>query len=384
MKNKNMHIAFIDFDSIHNPLLSGGQARATFEVSKRLVDSGHRVTILCSRYPGSRNRNYKGIRYVHIGWGTKNILINNIGFFLSIPFALRKLTADVIIECFMAPTSTSFAPLFTKTPVVGMPTMFEAEQFAKKYHFPFHKIEAFGCSFYKYFLAYSPINKAKMEKYSPQVISRVIPNGVSEDFFKVKTTKGDYIFFIGRIDFFQKGLDLLLEAAARVARKHSFNLVLAGNGPEAEEARLREVIKAKGLESTVEFIGRVDGKEKTSLIANCYAGTYPSRFEDFPLVPLEFASMGKPLICYDIPGLKWVPATVAAKAKPFQVKSLEQAITKMLTDKAYHTKLASSATGFARPYGWNGIAKQYEQFCSDIIDMEQARKLLQAKKGAMA
>jgi len=383
MKRKNtMHIGFIDFDSLHNLLLSGGQARATYEVAKRLVKAGSTVTVLCSRYPGARDRTYHGIRYIHIGWGTKNILLNNISFFLSIPFALKKLSADVIIECFMAPISTSFAPVFTSTPVVGMPTMFEAEQFSKKYHFPFHKIEAFGCSLYKYFLAYSPVNKKKMESYNPNIITRIIPNGVAEEFFNVPAREGDYLLFIGRIDFFQKGLDLLLAASARVARKQSFKLVIAGNGSPSEEKRLVRTIREKGLSDIVTFIGRVDGKRKEQLIANCLAGIYPSRFEDFPLVPLEFASMKKPFICYDIPGLKWVPKTVAAKAKPFSVKSLEQALSAVLNDTAYRKSLARNARAFAKPYGWNGIAKQYEAFCRDILTMEQKKALEKQQKGA--
>jgi glycosyltransferase involved in cell wall biosynthesis len=381
---KNMHIAFIDFDSLHNPLLSGGQARATFEVAKRMVKNGHKVTILTSRYPASFNRTYQGVSYRHIGLGTKNLVINNLAFFLSIPFNLYRLQADVIIECFMAPISTSFAPLFTKTPVVGMPTMFEAEQFAKKYHFPFHKIEAFGCTFYKYFLAYSPLNKKKMELYNPSILTRIIPNGVGEEFFTVKETDGDYLLFIGRIDFFQKGLDLLIKAMKQATKKHPIKLIIAGNGPEEE--RLIQTIKNAGLEKYITFIGRVDGEKKLQLIANSRAGIYPSRFEDFPLVPLEFASMGKPLIRFDINGMQWVPETVSVIAKQFSIKSLADAIITISTDTSFRRKLKNNCRAFAKPYGWNGIAKQYEAFCREIIGLEKAKSLnpLRQKRGVAA
>ena len=53
MRTKKLHIAFLDFDDLRNPLLSGGQARATYEVAYRLVKLGHKVTIICGRYPGS-------------------------------------------------------------------------------------------------------------------------------------------------------------------------------------------------------------------------------------------------------------------------------------------------------------------------------------------
>ena len=117
---KPLHIAFLDFDDLKNPLLSGGQARATYEVGKRLVKLGHTVTIICSRYPGSKDYVGDGIFYKHIGLGSNNIKLNNAVFFLALPFAVANFKADAMIECFTAPISTCFSPLFTKTPVIGI------------------------------------------------------------------------------------------------------------------------------------------------------------------------------------------------------------------------------------------------------------------------
>ena len=97
MKQK-MHIVILDFDDIKNPLLSGGQARATFEVAKRLVDLGNKVTVICSRFPNSKDIENNGVIYRHIGFGSSNIKLNNAIFFLALPFAVAKLKADVIIE----------------------------------------------------------------------------------------------------------------------------------------------------------------------------------------------------------------------------------------------------------------------------------------------
>lgn len=373
MRDK-LHIVFVDFDDIKNPLLAGGQALATFEVGKRLVKHGNRVTVISSRFPKSKDGYNQGVFYKHIGLGTENIKLNNIAFFFALPFALFTLKADVIIECFTAPISTCFSPLYTNIPVIGMPTMFEAEQFAKKYHVPFHWIEALGCKLYDYFLAYSPVNKKKMEEYNTKIITRIIPNGVSEEFFRVKEKNGNYIFFIGRIDFFQKGLDMLLAACDQISSNKKLKVIIAGNGTTDEEAFLQQTILEKGLRKKINFIGRVDGKDKERLIANSLCGIYPSRFEDFPLVPLEFTSMGKPLICFDIPGLKWVPTSVSIKAKPLSVSSLAKAISTVLTDAQKLARLKKECRAFARQYGWNTIAKQYEAFCYDVVLLERQKK----------
>jgi glycosyltransferase involved in cell wall biosynthesis len=380
-KQTSLHIAFLDFDDLKNKLLSGGQARATYEVAKRLVKQGHKVTIICSRYPGSKDYKKDGITYKHIGLGTNNIKLNNAAYILSLPFAVSRFDCDVMIECFTAPISTLFSPVFTKVPVIGMPTMFEAKEFAAKYHLPFHKVEAFGAKQYKYFLAYSPLNKKKMESLNPNIHTRIIPNGVDEAWFKVKGTEKPYAFFLGRIDIRQKSLDTLIEACSLLPKDFPVKIVIAGNGPKEEEEKLKNMITVSGVSSFVEFVGRVDGKKKEELIANCMFGLYPSRFEDFPLVPLEFTGMGKPVVCFDVDGLAWVTKDVAIKAKAGSAKSLAKALLTMATDKEKRNTLKKNARPFAKQYGWTNIAKQYAEYCQEVVEMDKAEKAAAVEGG---
>lgn len=384
MRNKKLHIAFLDFDDLRNHLLSGGQARATYEVAYRLVKLGHKVTIICGRYPGSNDYTSDGIYYKHIGSATSNIKLNNAAYIASLPFTVRNFQCDVMIECFTAPISTLFSPVFTKIPVIGMPTMFEAKEFAKKYHVPFHWIEAIGAKQYKYFLAYSILNKKKMEKLNPNIHTRIIPNGVSEKSFTVKASEKPYAFFIGRIDIRQKSLDTLIDACALLPKNFPIKILIAGNGPKEDEQALKKMIKQQGVSSFVEFIGRVDGKKKEQLLANCMFGVYPSRFEDFPLVPLEFTGMGKPIVCMDVDGLAWVTKDVALKVQPGDAKSLAEALLTMTIDKTTRAKLKKNARPFAKQYGWNNIAKQYAEYCKEVIALDIAAKEANAVKGGLA
>jgi hypothetical protein len=129
---KKMNITILDFDDIKNPYLGAGQAKATLEVGKRLAKKGHKITVICSRYPGSKDRREDGITYKHIGISSKNIKVSNLFYILLLPFTLRSINADVIMECFTAPVTTLLSPLFTKIPVVALSTSFEAERFAKE------------------------------------------------------------------------------------------------------------------------------------------------------------------------------------------------------------------------------------------------------------
>lgn len=371
---RRLKIVFLDFDDMKNHLLAGGQARATQEVAKRLVQLKHEVTVVCSRFPGSKDSFNEGIFYKHIGLGSSNIKLNNLIFFLALPFAVSKLKADVVIECFTAPISTCFSPLFTKIPVIGMPTMFEAKEFAKKYHLPFHWIEKIGSRFYKYFLAYSKNNKAKMEKLNPNIHTKIIPNGVTEEWFSVNGEDKDYALFIGRIDIVQKSQDKLLEACKLLPRNFPVKIVIAGNGPVGEEKKLKKMILDFNISRLVEFVGRVDGKKREDLMKHSMFGIYPSRFEDFPLVPLEFAALNKPLICADVLGMAWVPEKVAIKVDSNNPNNLADALVKMATDKKMRIEMKKHCRPFAKKYGWNAIAKQYEEFCYEVIKIEMQKK----------
>ncbi len=370
-KIKSLRIVVTDFDDVKNTLLSGGQARATFEISKRLVALGHQVTVLCSRFPSSHDGYNQGIYYKHIGLGSKNIKLNNFVYFFALLIAISKVKADIVVECFTAPVSTCFTPLFTKVPVIGMPTMFEAKEFSKKYHLPFHWVEAVGCRLYKYFLAYSPLTKAKMEKLNARVVSRIIPNGVSEEFFSTPTTRGDYALFIGRIDLVQKGLDLLLSAIAEHCHELPINFIIAGNGSKEDEAKLQQLIIDKKIEQQVKFVGRVDGQAKLDLLANARFGVYPSRFEDFPLVPLEFTALNKPLVTFDIPGLSWLNATVAMKAQSFSTDALGAALVKLSTDDELLTHMERACRPFAQQYDWDSLVQDYLRFFNEILEIEK-------------
>lgn len=373
MKQK-LHIVILDFDDIKNPLLSGGQARATFEVAKRLVGLGNKVTVVSSRFPNSKDVENNGVMYRHIGIGSSNIKLNNAIFFLALPFAVARLKADVIIECFTAPISTCFSPLFTKIPVIGMPTMFEAKEFAKKYHIPFHLVEKIGVRFYKYFLAYSKNNKVKMESLNPKIHTKIIPNGVTEEWFSINGQDKNYALFIGRIDIVQKSLDKLLEACTLLPHNFPVKILIAGNGPYDQEKKLKKMILDFNVSHIVEFVGRVDGKRREDIMKNSMFGIYPSRFEDFPLVPLEFASLEKPLICANVAGMTWVPENVAMKVDSDNPNNLSHALIKMATDKKMRIEMKKHCRPFAKQYGWNAIAKQYEEFCLEVIRMEEQKK----------
>jgi len=368
MKNNKTNIAFLDFDDIRNPLLNGGQARATFEVGTRLVKKGHKVTVISSRYPGYKDRKENGIYYKHIGLGTGNIKVNNVFYIFLLPFMVTKLNADVIIECFTAPISTLFTPLFTKTPVIALPSMFNAQEFAKKYKIPFHLIEKFGLKFYKYMLPYSHIDSKKAVQLNPNINYRIVGQGVSQEYSKIKQKKAKHILFLSRFDISQKGVDLLIKAYDKVKNEIKYPLVLAGHGPD--EDKIKKLVKDLGLESKVRIVGPAYGDMKKELMSEALYVAFPSRHEEMSLWALEALSAGLPLVCFDIPESEWMNPRVCLKANPFNITQYSNLLVKV-TNPIVINPMRIEARKFASKFRWEKVASEFENFISATLENEK-------------
>lgn len=366
-----MNIYYLDFDDILNPLLGAGQATATYEAGKELVKQGHTVSVLCSKYPGYKDRIQDGISYKHIGLGTKNIQLNNLFYFFALPFSVKKLDrskADIIIECFTAPISTLFSPLFTDVPIVVLPSMFNAKQFAKKYHLPFDKIEKLGVKLYRYMMPYSNIDQAKIHSMNKNIKTRIVPQGVNTEYFKINVTKPKHILFLSRFDIDQKGIDLLLHAFSKVQKRIKYPLILAGHGPD--EQKIQKMIVDLHLEKCVSIVGSAYGEKKKKLIEESAFVVFPSRHDEMSLWALEALASGQPIVGFDLPECTWAPKSAYFTAPAFDIRAYGDLIVK-LSEKKSLAHLRKNAKDFARQYTWENVAKEFIAFFHEILKDEQ-------------
>lgn len=362
----------MDFDDVRNPLLGAGQARATVEVGSRLHAMGHTVLSLCSRYPGSVDRTEHGIMYRHVGLGSSNIKLNNIAYILLMPFILPFLRGDIIIECFTAPMSVLCSPLFTRIPVVGLPTSFDADRFAKYYHLPLlTTIEKFGSKLYRYFLPYTKNYDDKMKQYNPAVISRIVPEGVCDTFFHIPRRSPKHILCMGRLDINQKGLDMLLAAYDRVADSMPYPLLIVGSGPD--EKRLTELISTYRSHDRIFMRPATFGKEKELILAHAAYVCMPSRNEGFSLFSLEALASGLPVLCFTIPGFSWADSPAVVKIPAFSVDGYAQMLRSM-TDKTMLNTASKASRPLARRYTWDNVASQFDAFFDDVVHNEVKRR----------
>lgn len=364
MKNKKLHIIFLDFDDIKNPLLGAGQAVVTAEVGKRFAKKGHKITVICSKYPGYKDRTENGIHYKHIGVSSENIKVSNALYILLLPFSVMRLRGDIVVECFTAPVTTLLSPLYTRIPVVALSTSFDADRFSKQYKLPFWLIEKYGCKIYKYFIALTPYLAKKMLDFNSKAIIRIIPQGISKEFFSIENKKPEYILFLGRLDINQKGLDLLLNAYSIISNKIKYPLVIAGDGPDKK--KVNKLIDKLNLTNKVKLVGYADKKKKMDLLSKCAFVAFPSRNEGFSLVSLEAIASGHKLVVFDIPSMYWTDDKIARKVKPFVIEMYAEAL--LLESNSHKSTTTNLCRGYAEKYSWKNVSDQFENFFLEITD----------------
>jgi glycosyltransferase involved in cell wall biosynthesis len=140
----------------------------------------------------------------------------------------------------------------------------------------------------------------------------------------------------------QKGLSYLLHALPTVRQRvGAFKVLFVGDGSLRHE--LEKQSQALGLRETIIFTGyRNDAKQ---LMAFCDLVVLPSLYEGMPLVPIEAAILGKPVVATAVDGTTEVVANASTGVlvPPRDPILLAQAITELLLNPQLRRDMGTRA-----------------------------------------
>jgi glycosyltransferase involved in cell wall biosynthesis len=206
--------------------------------------------------------------------------------------------------------------------------------------------------------------------------ARVIHNGVDAGRFDASTARArqdrarlrgeaglaDDAFvwlFVGRLER-QKGVDVLLEAAARLdGRPDRLHVWIVGDG--AERAALTARAQALGAASAVRFVGAVDDPAPWYAAADGFV--LPSRWEGLPLSLLEAEAAGLPVVATPVGGVgealtDGVEGRIVAPEDP---DALAQAMRAVAGDRAAAQRMGAAGARRAREeWSWDRMVEAYE------------------------
>jgi glycosyltransferase involved in cell wall biosynthesis len=123
-----------------------------------------------------------------------------------------------------------------------------------------------------------------------------------EAMLEYRTDQSPRLFFLGRIDAYNKGLDILLEAFSQIREVSNAQLVL--QGPDwGDRKQLETQATRLGLSEQVQFLEPDFKASPSALIAKHDIFCIPSRFEGFSQSALEAMLSGRVLLTSEIAGI---------------------------------------------------------------------------------
>lgn len=171
-----------------------------------------------------------------------------------------------------------------------------------------------------------------------------------------------------------EGLDLLIEALPLLRARHpEVKLLLVGGGPQ--ESALKALAKAKGVEDSVRFVGRVPHDEVDRYYDLVDILAYPRhsmRLTELvtPLKPLEAMAQGRLLIASDVGGHRELirDGETGFLFKAGDAHALVAAVDRVLAAKADWPRLRAQARAFVEgERNWAKSVANYQAIVDRLV-----------------
>lgn len=200
------------------------------------------------------------------------------------------------------------------------------------------------------------------------------PNGYSpaevplESSLKFRLEGPIRLLFLGRLDTYHKGLDLLIAAFSRFSFAHNARLTLQGPDWKGQRPKIEALIKSYGLSEKVEVLPPDFTRTAPSIIAQHDIFCLPSRFEGFGLSALEAMLAGRVLLVGETAGI--APHVVGGECgvtvSP-DISAIEEGLCTLVQRRREWKNMGLSGRSYVVSHlNWNTITghllAQYERF----------------------
>jgi len=367
-----LNILALNWEDLSNPQAGGAEVHLQ-EILKRIARKGHRITLLCSGFPGCKpTEEVDGIKIIRRG--------SRFNFNFVAPFALRKLIRnenwDIVIEDINK--IPFFSPLFHRLPLlVVIPHLF-ADSVFKEINFILglyiYLSEKPISAVYKgfKFMVISESTKEDLVKRGlPPDDVHVIHCGIDHTLYhpnpSVQKDRVPTMIYLGRLKKY-KSIDHLLNAFSHILKKiPEAKLVVVGEGDFKES--LIDLANRLNIKDKVEFTGFVDRREKVKRLQKAWVAVYPSLKEGWGLTNIEANACGTPVIASNVPGLKdsVVHGKTGLLFEYGDVQKLSDYLVKVFSDADYREKLSQGGLVWAKRFSWDEASEKTLELIEQIV-----------------
>jgi glycosyltransferase involved in cell wall biosynthesis len=372
-------ILAVNWLDLENPQ-AGGAELHFFELFRRLVERGHRVTLVTSGFRGAASRTViTGIDVRRVG-GRYSFALHGRG---AVRRALRQDAYDVVVEDINK--LPLYTPTLTRLPVcVIVPHLFGTTAF-REASWPLATIV---------WLAEQPIpavyRRAAFHAISESTREDLVRRGVAPGRIRViypgvdtvgltpepggRRTAEPTFLYVGRLKRY-KGVDAALRAVALARRRGCpLRLDIAGDGDDRH--RLIALARRLGLDDAVRFQGFVSEEQKRELLRRAWAVVLPSAKEGWGISNVEAAACGTPALAADRPGLREsVRDGETGLLVPYgDVPALADALMRLARAPDLVARLGAAGRRFAEGLSWEAAATQTETQLLDVLNAARSER----------
>lgn len=339
----------------------GGAEVYIHEMSKRLVQRGHRVTVFCGndgKHP--RNEVIDGVQIVRRGG------FYTVYFWAFIYYITRfRNLFDVVIDSENG--IPFFTPLYVKQPIFLLIHHVHQEVFRKHLTFPASEIAAmiesdFMPLMYKNHRVITVSDSSKKEIISLGLGSKdsieVINPGIEHEQFSTRAkTKNPSFIYVGRLKPY-KNVDVAIKAFAKILPQYpKATFTIAGSG-ESWNA-LHDLVNELGLQKSVTFVSHPDDNEKIKLLGKSWVAIQPSMIEGWGITVIEANACATPVIASNVKGLRdsVVDGKTGILVKAKHIGEMAEAMEMMIKKDALRNKMSRTARTWSKQFSWdNSVA----------------------------
>jgi glycosyltransferase involved in cell wall biosynthesis len=368
-----MRILHIIYDDIKNPWLAGGGAQATHEIHKRLSKI-HDITVATGNYPGAKTGVIDGVRYIRVGKPHKRYFLSRLAYMLNLRKTIKQNSHDLLIDDF-SPFTPSFSILHTKKPIIAVMRndmgFFDP---IRRYNIlgpAIYLIHRLSFKTFNYYIPNSPaMEKIILRHKRKKAIVKYLPRGVNVKEFNPNGTESKYILYIGRIDIYEKGIDVMLEAFSTIPDKE-IKLIIAGSGTEEHKQKLKEMMNRLELKERVQTVGKKVGEDKKALLSNCLFVCIPTRYGVWGSVPAEAGASRKAVLATTVLCDSVIKDKTGIIVEPGNALELSQGMIKLINDKKLRNDLGKEGREYAESLDWDKVIENYDDFLKKVIKQDK-------------
>lgn len=367
----------------------GGGERQFYEISRRIAQLGHDITVLTCRFPGQPSEEIiEGMKIIRVGLsrdpktgGARKVILPIFSYIFKTVIQAIQSKPDIIhCNTYFPVYSGSLASFFEDIPLIStFHDVYGLKGWIKSQDSSLWGTLGHLATFFatkannKKIIAVSPQCKQKLISYGIQKDSIVIvPNGVDLNLFDSVNPpkKNNQILYVGRLVNF-KHVDWLLHAFSYLLKEvpDAF-LKVVGSGPEW--TNLHELANELGISSRVLFTGKTSTYEEvTKYFKESKMLVLPSVVEGEAIVLKEAMAASLPVIAMNVPG-SGVLSLLHDKKNGYLVKPGDPNLLceKMLQllKSPKNEKMGELGRKLIESHDWNIIAERTLRIYSQIIE----------------